>query len=263
MKRIITLLALIAFASAAHAQTDSLVTFDTKGETLGINIAGFNISLGEDKEEEYIDEYICHEPRKKALTVNLFGFGFGATALTSMPYYGPWEGKQDFLDNYSGSSLRFDMEMASWTLSLDRRGRFYYKMGALLSLDSYRFTDNVTLANDETGALMPVPLEGQVKKSLLRANYAGMSMGLGFKLHKTLVMLSCTAEILGNASVKYKNPQKTVYQVKGLNSVRSRVSLCTNWEGFGLYVDYSLTPLFKPGVGNDTHTLSFGCRFGF
>ena len=62
---------------------------------------------------------------------------------------------------------------------------------------------------------------------------------------------------------KYKNPQKTVYQVKGLNSVRSRVSLCTNWEGFGLYVDYSLTPLFKPGVGNDTHTLSFGCRFGF
>lgn len=263
MKRIIILWALIAFSSAAHAQTDSLVTFDTKGETLGISIAGFNISLGEDEKEEYVDEYIYHEPRKKALTANLLGFGFGATALTSMPYYGPWEGQQDFLDNYSGSSLRFDLEVASWTLSLDRRGRFYYKMGLLASWDSYRFTNNITLVNDDSGKLMPAPLEGKVKKSNLRATYNGVTMGLGFKLHKTIVMLSCTAEMLTNSSVKYKNPEKTVYQIKGLNSVRSRISLSTNWEGFGLYVDYSLTPLFKPGVGNDTHSLSFGCRFGF
>lgn len=260
MKRIITLLVLIAFASAAHAQTDSLVTFDTKGETLGISIAGFNISLGEDEKEEYIDEYIYHEPRKKALTANLLGFGYGATALTSMPYYGAWEGKQDFLE---GNGFRFDLEVASWTLSLDKNGRFYYKMGVLTAWDSYRFTNNITLVNDDSGKLMPARLEGKVKMSKLRTTYCGVTMGLGFKLHKAMVMLSGTAELLTKASVKYKNPGKTVYQIKGLNSIRSRVSLSTNWEGFGLYVDYSLTPLFKPGVGNDTHSLSFGCRFGF
>lgn len=263
MKRIITLILAASAASAAYAQTDSLVTFNTKGETLGISVAGFTISLGENGKEEYIDEYIYHEPRKKALTANLLGFGFGSMALTSMPYYGPWEDEQDFLDIYPGSSLRFDLEVASWTLSLDQRGRFYYKMGLLASFDSYRFTNNVTLDNDESGRLMPVPVEGKVKKSKLRARYYGVTMGVGFKLNKAIVMLSGTAEMLSNASVKYKNPEKTVYQIKGLNTVRSRISLSTNWEGFGLYVDYSLTPLFKPESGNDTRSLSLGCRFGF
>ena len=263
MKRIITLLALIAIASAAHAQTDSLVVFDTQGDKLGISIAGFNIALGENDKEEYTDEYIYHEPRKNAVTANLFGFTFGAIGLTSMPYYGPWEGEKDFLDNYAGSSLRFDIEAGSWTVSIDKRGRFYYRIGMFASIDSYRFTDNVTLYNNDLGDHMPMPLEGNVKMSRLRASYFGVNMGLGFKVHKAMLMLSGTAEVLANASVKYKNPGKTVYQVKGLNNFRSRISLSSTWDGFGLYVDYSLTPVFKPGAGNDTHSLSIGCKFGF
>ena len=263
MKRIITLLALIAIASTAYAQTDSLVVFDTQGDNLGIRIAGFNISLGEDDKEEYTDEYIYHEPRKNTVTANLLGFSFGATTFTSMPYYGPWEGERDFLDLYAGSSPRFDIEAASWTVSLDKRGMFYYKIGVLASFDSYRFTNNITLYNDDEGHLMPLPIEGDVKKSKLRTTYCGVNMGLGFKVHKVMLMLSGTAEILANASVKYKNPKKTVYQVKGLNSLRSRLSLSCTWDGFGIYADYSLTPVFKPGTGNDARTLSFGCKFGF
>ena len=263
MKRIITLLALIAIASATHAQTDSLVVFDTQGDKLGIRIAGFNIALGENDKEEYTDEYIYHEPRKNAVTANLLGFSYGAIGLTSMPYYGPWEGEENFLDNYAGSSLRFDLEAASWTVSLDKRGLFYYKIGVLASIDSYRFTNNVTLYNNDLGELMPMPLEGNVKMSRLRAGYCGVNMGIGLKIHKVMLMLSGTAEILTNASVKYKNPGKTVYQVNGLNNIRSRISLSSGWDGFGLYVDYSLTPVFKPGAGNDTHSLSFGCKFGF
>lgn len=261
MKRTIILLALIASASAAHAQTDSLVTFDTKGSNLGISIAGFNISLGEEDKEEYVDEYIYHEPRKKTVTANLLGIGFGCVALTAMPYYGPWKDEKDFLD-YPVNE-RFDIEATSWTVSLDSRGRFYCKMGLLASFDSYYFTDNITLWNDESGTLMPLPISGNVKTSKLRANYSGMTLGLGFKVNKMMLMLSGTAEILTKASVKYKNPKKTVYQIRGVNPVRSRLSFSSNWEGFGLYVDYSLTPLFKPGTGNDTHSLSFGCRFGF
>ncbi|MEE0236398.1 MAG: hypothetical protein UD961_09625 [Bacteroidales bacterium] len=260
MKRIITLLALIAIASAAHAQTDSLVVFDTQGDKLGISIAGFNIALGENDKEEYTDEYIYHEPRKNAVTANLLGFSYGGTALTAMPYYGPWEGEGDFLDIYAG---RFDLEGASWTVSLDKRGIFYYRIGVLASFDIYSFNNNVTLYNNESGDLMPRPLEGNVKKSRLRTTYCGVNMGLGFKIHKVMLMVSGTAEILGNASVKYKNPGKTVYQIKGLNPIRSRISLSSTWDGFGLYVDYSLTPVFKPGTGNDAHTLSFGCKFGF
>ena len=187
MKRIITLLALIATASAAHAQTDSLVVFDTQGDKLGISIAGFNIALGENDKEEYTDEYIYHEPRKNAVTANLLGFSYGGTALTAMPYYGPWEGEGDFLDIYAG---RFDLEGASWTVSLDKRGIFYYRIGVLASFDLYSFNNNVTLYNNESGDLMPRPLEGNVKKSRLRTTYCGVNMGLGFKIHKVMLMVS-------------------------------------------------------------------------
>lgn len=62
MKHIITLFAiLVATATGVYAQTDSLVIFDTKGDNLGISIAGFNIAIGGNDREEYTDEYIYHE----------------------------------------------------------------------------------------------------------------------------------------------------------------------------------------------------------
>ena len=67
MKRIITLLAALILASAAHAQTDSLVTFDIKGERLGISIAGFNISLGEETSEK------SYKKTPKRVTTNFAG----------------------------------------------------------------------------------------------------------------------------------------------------------------------------------------------
>ncbi len=263
MKRIITLLALIATAVAAHAQTDSLVTFDTKGSQLEISIAGFNISLGDSAKETYTDAYFYNEPRREKITTNFLGMGFGGIVLTPSPYYGPWEGSDDFLDIYPGNSPRIDLEIVSWTIPLDKRGRSYYRVGTMFSYDRYRFKNNVTLINDEEGRLMPADLNGQVKNTKLRANYWGLNMGFGFKLSKVLILVQGTAELLTKSSVKYKNPGKTVYQVNGLNPFRSRVSLSTSWDGYGFYIDYTLTPLFKAGVGNDTHALSIGCRLGF
>ena len=69
-------------------------------------------------------------------------------------------------------------------------------------------------------------------------------------------------EEIEDVDAKYKNPRKTVYQINGVNPFRSRLSLSTNWEGYGFYIEYTLTPLFKPGTGNDTQALSIGCRFG-
>ena len=45
MKRIIIFFATMAIALSAHAQTDSLVTVDTKGDGLNFNIAGFSVKL--------------------------------------------------------------------------------------------------------------------------------------------------------------------------------------------------------------------------
>lgn len=264
MKRIITLFAvLVATASAAHAQSDSLVVFDTQGDKLGISIAGFNISLGETAKEKYTDEYIYHEPRRKKIVTNFLGLGFGGMVLTSSPYYGPWESERDILGIYPASSTRIDLEIVSWNIPLDPRGRYYYRVGTMFSYDSYCFRNNITLFNDGEGYLMPVPLEGQIKSTRLKANYWGINMGLGFKVNKVIIMVQGTAELLTKSSVKYKNPGKTIYQINGVNPFRSRISLSTSWDGYGFYIDYGLTPLFEAGTGNDAHSLSLGVRMGF
>ena len=62
MKRIImTLLAALAAAAAAHAQTDTLATFGTKGDLFEISITGFDISPDDDMEEIYTAEYFSQE----------------------------------------------------------------------------------------------------------------------------------------------------------------------------------------------------------
>ena len=263
MKRILTLLAVLATAVAAHAQTDSLVTFNTQGDQLELSIAGFNISLGDDVEETYTDAIIYHEPRRKKVTTNFLGVGFGGMVLTPSAYYGPWEGSKDFLDIYPGSSTRIDLEVVSWTVPLDNRGISYYRVGTMFSYDRYRFKDNITLINDDEGRLMPSEIDGNVKTTKLMANYWGLNMGFGFKLNKVMIMVQGTAELITKSSVKYKNPKKNIHPVNGLNPFRSRISLSTTWDGYGFYIEYTLTPLFKPGVGNDTRAISLGCRRGF
>ena len=263
MKRILTLLAALATAVAAHAQTDTLSTFEAKGDRFEISIGGFDISPDDEEEETYTDAYFYNEPRREKVTTNILGLGFGAMVLTPRAYYGPWEGSEDFLDIYPGTSSRIDLEVASWTIPLDKRGISYYRVGTMFSYDRYRFKKDITLVNDDEDRLMPVEIDGNVKKTKLRANYWGINMGFGFKLNKVMILVQGTAEVLTKSSVKYKNPGKNIHQIDGLNPFRSRLSLSTTWDGYGFYIDYTLTPLFKAGVGNDTRAISLGCRLGF
>ena len=133
----------------------------------------------------------------------------------------------------------------------------------MFSYDRYRFKDNITLINDGEDRLMPLEIDGNVKTTKLMTNYWGLNMGFGFKLNKVMILVQGTAELLTKSSVKYKNPKKNVHEVNGLNPFRSRISLSTTWDGYGFYIDYTLTPLFKTSVGNDTSAISLGCRLGF
>ena len=76
MKRIITLLATLVIASVAYAQTDTPVVFDTQGDNLGISIAGFNISLGE-------DDRSSNAQKPKRVSTNFAVISYGLNVLTN------------------------------------------------------------------------------------------------------------------------------------------------------------------------------------
>ena len=257
MKRIITLLAMIAIASAAHAQTDSLVVFDTQGDKLGISIAGFNITLGENGSEQKTSK-----PKVKRVTTNFIGITFGYNVLTYKPNYGNWAGEQNFMtDNTHG--MRLGLEPFSIQVSLDRKQTAFLRVAMYSYVENYRFKSPMTLINDENGNLMPQDIGGTVKKSRISAGYFGLCAGLGFKISRLMFMFDFNADLLSESVAMYKNPKKTMYDISGLNNIRYRVGASATIEGFGIYVDYSLTPLFREGVGNDGNVTSIGIRWGF
>lgn len=257
MKRIITLLALIAIASAAHAQTDSLVVFDTQGDKLGISIAGFNITLGDNGSEQNTSK-----PKVKRVTTNFIGITFGYNVLTYKPNYGNWAGEQNFMtDNTHG--MRLGLEPISIQVSLDRKQTAFLRVAMNSYVENYRFKSPMTLINDEKGNLMPQDIGGTVKKSRISAGYSGLCAGLGFKISRLMFMFDFNADFLSKSVAMYKNPKKTMYDISGLNNIRYRVGASATIEGFGIYVDYCLTPLFREGVGNDGNVTSIGIRWGF
>lgn len=255
MKRIITFFATLAIASVAYAQSDSLVVFDTQGDKLGISIGGFNISLGE-------DERNAVKQTPKRVTTNFIGLSYGANVMTYEDNYGPWEGEGNFMTDNTFAS-RIGIEALGVEVSLDRRRKVFFRASLNTSYDIFRFKDAITFSNDEDGTLLPTPIDGIVKKSKMVASYLGVGAGFGFMLSRLRLNLDFNLDVLCGSYVKYKNPGKTKYDIVGLNNIRYRTGASLSIDDFGVYVDYSLTPVFRPGVGNDGRILSIGIRAGF
>jgi hypothetical protein len=111
---------------------------------------------------------------------------------------------------------------------------------------------------------MPSPISGVVKKSKMVTTYVGVGAGFGFKLSRSVKLtLDFNVDALTDSYVKYKNPSKTKYDIGGFNNIRYRAGASISLCDFGIYADYSLTPLLREGVGNDGRVLSIGIRAGF
>lgn len=256
MKRIITLLATLVIASVAYAQTDTPVVFDTQGDNLGISIAGFNISLGEDDRNSSVQ-------KPKRVSTNFAGISYGLNVLTNEPNYGNWTDEPNFMTDDIGAG-RLGIEAMGIQVSLDRKGNVFFKASLNASIDMYRFKRAMTLINEDGGALMPEPISGVVKKSKMVTTYVGVGAGFGFKLSRSVKLtLDFNVDALTDSYVKYKNPSKTKYDIGGFNNIRYRAGASISLYDFGIYADYSLTPLFREGVGNDGRVLSIGIRAGF
>lgn len=254
MKRIITLLAILAISAAAHAQTDSLMIVDNQG--LNLNVAGFSVTLGGKNEPAKTKK------RFRPYGTNVFGVKWGVTRMTDSPYYGRWDGMGDFL-SLSGKSNSVSIEPISWQVTLDRKRFTWILVGANLTWDNYHFFNPITLGNNEQGNLIPYHLEGEPKKNTMNTFYLGATFGLGIRIGNVKIGANATPEILCYSESRYKDPKKHSTEIQGLNPIRLKTGVTMMVDWFGLYVDYGLTPIFKEGTGNDAHMASIGVKVGF
>lgn len=252
MKRIITLLAALTITSAAYSQSD--ISFDTKGDNLDISIAGFDISLGSDDQQT--------KKKVNRVTTNFAGLSLGANIITHKPNYGPWENETNFMTDHT-AGWRFGIEALGMQIPLNKSQNIFFKVALNATIDSYRFKKPFTLINDENGVLMTQEITGNVKKTKMVNSYFGIGAGLGFKISRVLFMFDFKTDLLTDAYVKYKNPHKTKYDITGVSNLRYRAGFSATIEGFGIFTDYSFTPIFRNGVGNDGTILSIGVCCGF
>lgn len=255
MKRIIILFATMAIALNAHAQTDSLVTVDTKGDGLNFNIAGFSVKL-EGKDEPKKKRYRPHG-------TNVLGVKWGVTRLTDSPYYGDWAGMGNFL-NLSGKSNSLSIEPISWHVRLDRKGIVWINTGICGTWDNYHVFNPITLVNDENGHLMPMHIEEEIKRTKMNSFYLGASLGLAFRIGNVKIGANVTPEVLCYSESRYRTTDKVKHktEIQGVSPVRLKVGGTMMIDCFGVYVDYGLNPIFKDGTGNDARMVSIGVKVG-
>lgn len=260
MKRIITLIAILAFSVAANAQTDSLVTILPQDDGINLNIAGFSVTLAGKNEQKK------EKSRFRPYGTNVCGIKWGVAQMTDAPYYGRWNNMGDFL-NLSGKSSSITIEPVSWHVGLDRRRITWIQMGINCTWDNYHFFNPNILVNDADGRLMPLVIEGDLKKNKLYAFYLGASLGLAFRIGNVKLGANVIPEVLCYSESVYKfkgKKQDNIRQeVQGMNPVRVKVGATMMFDWFGIYMDYSLSPVFKEGMGNDGHLTSIGIKLGF
>lgn len=256
MKRIIILFATMAIALNAHAQTDSLVTVDTKGDGLNFNIAGFSVKLEGKEEKKKKQNY-------RPYSTNTLGIKWGVTRLTDSPYYGNWTDQGDFL-RLSGKSNSLSIEPISCHLLLDRKGILWINTGICTTWDHYYFFNPITLVNNDRGYLMPMHIEEGIKRTQMNAFYLGAFFGLAFRIGDVKIGANASPEVLCYSESRYRTTEKVRHktEIQGLNPVRLKVGATMMMDCLGVYVDYGLNPIFKEGSGNDARMVSIGLKVG-
>lgn len=228
------------------------------GEGMVLEVAGFGITLGQaaggEKQKVKALPRVCGS--------FLSGVEMGFNFLTGADYAGYPAEAGDFLDVRGGNSFHFGITPVGLSVALDRKRRFEFSTGLRYTVDNYRLSDNsITLGRDR-GMIVPLPLDDKADKSKLRITSLGIPLQFSFDPVKHLrvaVVGYCDFTLGGNAI--YKKP-KVKNSISGVNSFQFGLGGSVSYRGFGVYVRYGVTSLFKSSAGPACHPVSFGvCIF--
>lgn len=285
MKRILIILTLILSSLAAAAQqptadtdstevvkaaktpnapmtstplTDStslVLRADTHTATLDLEVGGFVISIGSPEKQA----------RRSQFHIGSLHTDIGTSVLVGEGYAGYSAEEQGFMAR-GRKSTHFSTTVFQYSLRLNdsrvpTKVRFY--TGLRISNDNYSLQPDRTLGNDATGRVVPIALDREYKKSKYYVGRIGIPIGLNV-LHRPSelsVDVSITNSITFAQRTVYKKPKTKTNAITGANPYHCAVRAAINYSWIGFYTEYSLTPLFKKGVGPQGNLFSLGATF--
>lgn len=228
------------------------------GEGMVLEVAGFGITLGQASGDE--------KQKVKALPrvcgSFLSGVEMGFNFLTGADYAGYPAEAGDFLDVRGGNSFHFGITPVGLSVALDRKRRFEFSTGLRYTVDNYRLSDNSITLGRDGGMVVPLPLDDKADKSKFRITSLGFPLQFSFDpvRHLRVAVVGYCDFTLG-ANAIYKKP-KEKNSLSGVNPFQFGLGGSVSYRGFGVYVRYGVTSLFKSSAGPVCHPVSFGvCVF--
>ena len=159
--------------------------------------------------------------------------GFAALTGTSYGAYAPGFGP--FLNTETFRSFHFSSQLVGVNFALDRKRTLSLEVGFQFTIDDYRLSSSDRMLGLEAGRIVPVdPYEPDPRLSKFVTTSVGIPVRLLYEpgKHWNLALTAYSDFGTGITSVSY--------------------------HGFGLFVRYNVSPLFRSGVGPECHPLSFG-----
>lgn len=228
------------------------------GEGMVLEVAGFGITLGQasggEKQKVKALPRVCGS--------FLSGVEMGFNFLTGADYAGYPVEAGDFLDVRGGNSFHFGITPVGLSVALDRKRRFEFSTGLRYTVDNYRLSDNSITLGRDGGMVVPLPLDDKADKSKLRITSLGFPLQFSFDpvRHLRVAVVGYCDFTLG-ANAIYKKP-KEKNSLSGVNPFQFGLGGSVSYRGFGVYVRYGVTSLFKSSAGPVCHPVSFGvCVF--
>lgn len=182
----------------------------------------------------------------------------GMNVLTDCDYRTYPSSMDGFLEIAPMRSAGMAVEFMKIGAYLDRSRNIFLSAGLQAVCNNYVFADNISLYMSGDRVLMPYALDGYIRKSKLTACYVGIPVSLAFWLdRKVQLEVGGYVNYLVNAYTKYKKPVSR-NPIGGLNSIQTGVSANLTYDGFGVYVEYGLSPLFNLRNGPEAHSVTLG-----
>ena len=179
-------------------------------------------------------------------------------------YFGDTAVLGNFYDMNTTRSTNFAIDVFGVVVPLAPSGIVDLRANLRYTYDNLFFQDKMTLVSGLNGVPVATPLLGNdIKKSKLRFHTVSLPVGFSVNPGKVSIGAMIAPGLVFGASTKYKAP-KTKGSISRYEQLSLRVEGVISYDGYGVYVNYGLRPLFEEGIyGDDARLLTIGVVYGF
>ena len=186
-----------------------------------------------------------------------FPMYFGWTTMVGLP--------KGFPEMRAGKSFDYSLDLFSYNLYFGAARHHKLSLAARMDFMNFGFEDAYKTVYRVGDTYVIGPATGtNGRSSMLHANYMGVPLSYSFRAHHMEMYAGISAEFLLSGYALCRDPKIKTFYNSCFNKFRSAVEVGVSYWHLGMFLKYSLTPLFSGNFpeGGDARTLTFGILLG-